>query len=87
MSETLESPEVSPSSTSEDVDPTLSLPTGMRARWIVWSERLASVRPRRLSLRVRILLMFAIGALLLSGFLAAVMVVGLGLAITDLFKK
>jgi two-component system, OmpR family, sensor histidine kinase MtrB len=36
-----------------------------------WRDRWRDIQPRRLSLRVRILLMFALGALLLSAFLAA----------------
>jgi len=42
------------------------------ARWQRLADRLSGMQPRRLSLRTRIMLMFSIGALLLSGFLAAV---------------
>ncbi|MEI7547541.1 MAG: HAMP domain-containing sensor histidine kinase [Actinomycetota bacterium] len=41
-------------------------------RWQRLNERAARMHPRRLSLRTRIMLMFSLGALLLSGFLAAV---------------
>ena len=44
----------------------------LRERWRRVSERVRSVHPRRLSLRTRIMLMFSIGALALSSFLAAV---------------
>jgi two-component system sensor histidine kinase MtrB len=53
------------SSTTDDTA-SLPLPDIGRLR-----SRLASARPRRLGLRTRILLMFGLGALLLSGFLAA----------------
>ena len=43
----------------------------LRTRWLRLTEWWEGVQPRRLSLRVRILLMFAFGAFLLSGFLAA----------------
>lgn len=41
------------------------------SRWDRWRDRWRKVQPRRLSLRIRILLMFALGALFLSVFLAA----------------
>ncbi len=44
---------------------------GSASRWDRWRERWRDVQPRRLSLRIRILLMFGLGALLLSAFLAA----------------
>ena len=42
------------------------------SRWHRLRDRLAGMQPRRLSLRTRIMLMFSIGALVLSSFLAAV---------------
>ena len=54
--------------------PAEQTPAGSNAgtsRWLRLSEWWEGVQPRRLSLRVRILLMFAVGALFLSGFLAA----------------
>jgi two-component system sensor histidine kinase MtrB len=58
------------SSTGPDATAELPAPT-FDSRWQRIGERLRSLQPRRLSLRIRILLMFAVGALFLSGFLAA----------------
>lgn len=44
----------------------------LRRRWQRLVEWATALHPRRLSLRTRIMLMFSLGALLLSGFLAAV---------------
>lgn len=58
--------------TSTGTDATAELPAPIiDTRWQRLRERLRSLQPRRLSLRIRILLMFAVGALFLSGFLAA----------------
>ena len=57
-------------STGPDATAELPAPT-IDTRWRRMRERLRSLQPRRLSLRIRILLMFAVGALFLSGFLAA----------------
>ncbi|MFZ9483051.1 MAG: hypothetical protein ACO3AV_09135, partial [Ilumatobacteraceae bacterium] len=52
-------------------DPTAPLVIERRDVWQRRLERLATLHPRRLALRTRILLMFGLGAMLLSGFLAA----------------
>lgn len=62
-------------SPTESIAPTASSPgptrPTLRSRWLQLAQWWEGVQPRRLSLRVRILLMFALGALFLSGFLAA----------------
>ncbi len=58
--------------TSTGPEATAELPAAtIDTRWRRMRELLRSLQPRRLSLRIRILLMFAVGALFLSGFLAA----------------
>ena len=55
----------------EATDPTAPLVVERRDVWRLRLERVAGLHPRRLALRTRILLMFGLGAMLLSGFLAA----------------
>ena len=60
-----------PSAPTGLVSQPMSLRGKLRNKWLRFTEWWEGVQPRRLSLRVRILLMFALGALFLSGFLAA----------------
>ena len=61
----------SPVEPSGPASPTHRKRPTLRNQWVRLTEWWERVQPRRLSLRVRILLMFAVGALFLSGFLAA----------------
>lgn len=58
-------------STSSSADHTDGPGGTEHRRWERWRDRWRDVQPRRLSLRTRILLMFGLGALFLSVFLAA----------------
>ncbi|MGB8860494.1 MAG: HAMP domain-containing sensor histidine kinase [Ilumatobacteraceae bacterium] len=57
--------------TTAGADPTAELTAVAPRRFDTWRRRWRDIQPRRLSLRLRILLMFGLGALFLSGFLAA----------------
>lgn len=58
--------------TDPAIDAATDPPPDTAHRWLHRAQEwLANIHPRRLGLRTRILLMFALGALILSGFLAA----------------